>query len=115
VAETANNLLNSLCYSNSDFFEVKINEPKEPIKNVSFNMEKEKNDKTYKKIIIVKDGFKIIHDKVWFDGAIGKFVQTGEEIITQGDFNGIIVIDETVYYKGIYGYNSKTRRYSIKP
>ena len=76
-------------------------------------IDKQKLTKTYKKVIIVKDGYKIIHKKVWVDGAIGKFVQTSEDIIKQGDLDGIVIVDETIYYKGAYGYNSKTRRYVL--
>ncbi|MEP1490032.1 MAG: hypothetical protein ABJK28_16555 [Algibacter sp.] len=69
--------------------------------------------KTQKQVIIVKDGFEIINDRVWIDGAIGKFVQTGEKIIKQGHANADIVIEEIIYYKAVYGYNSKKRRYRV--
>ena len=64
--------------------------------------------------IIVKNGLKIINRKVWIDGAIGKFVQTSEKIIKQGDENAGTIIEETIYYKNVYGYNSITRTYTIK-
>ncbi|WP_203257489.1 hypothetical protein [Hyunsoonleella ulvae] len=70
--------------------------------------------KTYKEVIIVKDGLNIITDKVWIDGAVGFYVQASEKIIRKGDDKGDIIIDETVYYKSAYGYNSKKRTYTIK-
>lgn len=109
IAETINNLTNALCYSNSDYYEVKIIEAKEP------SIKKVINKTTYKKVIIVKDRLKIIHDKVWIDGAVGKFVQTGEQIIQQGKDNAIVIVEEITYSKGVYGYNSNTRRYRIVP
>lgn len=93
--------------------EVKPLVKEEPPKIVEI-IDKQKLAKTHKKVIIVKNGFEIINDKIWVDGAIGRFVQTSEETIKQGNPNGIIIIDETIYYKSTYGYNSKTRRYRIE-
>lgn len=70
--------------------------------------------KTHKQVIIVKDGYKIITDKVWIDGAIGKYVQTSEKVTKQGHNSGDIIIDETLYYKSAYGYNCVKRTYRIK-
>ncbi|TWO33827.1 hypothetical protein E1J38_003370 [Seonamhaeicola sediminis] len=70
--------------------------------------------KTYKEIIIVLDGNKVIKHKVWIDGAIGQYVQTNEKIIKKGDDRGDIVINETVYYRAVYGFNSVKRTYVIK-
>lgn len=67
--------------------------------------------KTEKRVIIVMDGLNTITNKVWIDGAKGRFVQTGEEIIKQGDANGGFIIEETLYIKARYGYNSIKRRY----
>ena len=53
--------------------------------------------KTRKQVIVVRDGLKIINDKVWIDGAIGMFVQTGQKIIKQGDANANIIVEETIY------------------
>ncbi|MFB9054198.1 hypothetical protein ACFFVB_14005 [Formosa undariae] len=149
VAETANNLLNSLCHSNSEYFEVKIVASKTPIKKLKINrkpqskVKKEQDPKlialtiakplaaqkqitikkspstgrpvnTYKTIIIVKNGLKIITKKIWYVSAVGKFVQTGEEITKQGNVNGITIVDETIYYKSVHGYNSIKRRYTTK-
>ncbi|WP_406685211.1 hypothetical protein N1F78_05655 [Seonamhaeicola sp. MEBiC1930] len=148
VAEDEINLSNPLCNYNSEFFEVKIIEPKTPpktkpvkkvkrptiqkieflvnkgVENDEFKIEqqnivipvitKEQLAKTYKRIIIVKEGLNVINNKVWIDGAIGKYVQTSEEVVKQGDPNGVVIIDEIVYYKAIYGYNTKTRRYRIE-
>lgn len=69
--------------------------------------------KTHKQVIIVRDGTKVIYDKVWIHGAIGKFVQTNEKTIKQGDPNGKTFIEETIYYKAIYGYNSIKRTYTV--
>lgn len=70
--------------------------------------------KTKKQVTIVINGHKIINHKVWIDSAIGKFVQTSEKIIKQGDINAGVIIEETIYYKTVYGYNSKKRIYSTK-
>lgn len=74
----------------------------------------DKLPKTRKRIIIVKEGFKVIYNKVWIDGAIGKFVKTGEEIISKGAIKGGFIIEETIYNKAKYGYNSIKRTYTIK-
>jgi len=73
-----------------------------------------KSDKTQKKVTIVKNGLKIIYEKVWIDGAKGKFVQTGEEIIKKGDVSADTIVEETTYEKANYGYNSTTRTYRIR-
>lgn len=70
--------------------------------------------KTKKQVIIVKDGLKIIYHKVWVDGGGGKFVKTEEKIIKKGDANAGEIIEETIYYKAAYGYNSIKRTYSTK-
>jgi hypothetical protein len=73
-----------------------------------------KLSKTYKQVIIVKNGLKTVTDKVWVESAGGKYVQTGEKIIKKGDNNADTVIKETVYYKAAYGYNCVTRTYTVK-
>ncbi|WP_298533708.1 hypothetical protein [uncultured Algibacter sp.] len=70
--------------------------------------------KTRKQVIIVKNGRHIIYDKVWIDGAVGKFVQTEEKIIKQGDAFTDTIVEETLYYKTTYGYNLIKRTYTIK-
>lgn len=70
--------------------------------------------KSEKEVIIVKDGNHIIYDKVWIDGAIGKFVQTEEKLIKQGDPFTDTIVKETIYYKTVYGYNSIRRIYITK-
>ncbi len=59
-------------------------------------------------------GYKIINDKIWIHGAKGKFVQTSEKIIQQGDLNADTIIKETTYYKTRFGYNSTTKTYTVK-
>ncbi|RED48741.1 hypothetical protein [Seonamhaeicola aphaedonensis] len=142
VAENPQNLKNALCYSYSDFYEISISKDKpivvkRPAVKGIINIEKKECNgvtlsfekqsitivpvyidrkrlaKTYKRIIIVKQGTKICFDKVWIDGALGKFVQTSEEIIKKGHPEGYVVISETVYTKAKYGYNAVTRRYTI--
>ena len=73
--------------------------------------------KTKKQVILVKNGLKTIHNKVWIDGVIGRFVKTSEKIIKQGDENAGFIINEIIYYKTIYGYNSNKRTYTtnVKP
>ncbi len=141
VAETPQNLNNALCYSYSDLFEVSISKAKAIVKKrpkvkritnlatkgydrvnisiVSQNInippkyiDRRRLAKTHKCVIIVKHNTKILSEKVWFDGAIGKFVQTSEEIIRKGHPEGYTVIHETVYYKAKYGYNARTRQYT---
>lgn len=73
-----------------------------------------KNLKTEKEVIIVRDGIKIIKHKVWIYGVPGKFVKTGEKIIKQGSLDAGFRIKETIYYKAFYGYNSITRTYIIE-
>lgn len=68
---------------------------------------------TYKKVIIVINGLTIIKNKVWIDGAIGKYIKTSEEIIKKGDTGAGVIIEETIYSKAKYGYNSKKRIYKI--
>jgi hypothetical protein len=139
IAEAAVNLLNSSCNVISEVYKVNIIASKTPkkqpkvqkkvikidtIPNVKPQLPKiekkvnitssKKLVKTKKKAIIVKNGLKIINRKVWIDGAIGKFVQTSEKIIKQGDENAGTIIEETIYYKTVYGYNSITRTYTIK-
>lgn len=75
------------------------------------DLDKANLPKTHKQVIIVKHGNKVIFDKVWFDGVIGKFVQTGEKILSKGHPKGSTVVHETVYTKTIYGYNSFRRVY----
>lgn len=70
--------------------------------------------KTKKQIIIVRDGLKVIYDKVWIDGGIGKFVQTGEKIIKEGEVFAGTIIEEIIYYKSIYGFNSVKRTYIVR-
>ncbi|TBN02456.1 hypothetical protein EYD45_12165 [Hyunsoonleella flava] len=74
----------------------------------------DKLPKTYKDVVIVKNGHKIITDKVWIDGVVGKYVQTTEKVTKQGHDRGDIVINETLYYRSVYGYNCVKRTYSIK-
>ncbi|GAB1858565.1 hypothetical protein MHTCC0001_34040 [Flavobacteriaceae bacterium MHTCC 0001] len=69
--------------------------------------------KTVKQVIIVKNGLEVIYDRVWIDGAIGKFVQTKEKIIKQGDIFTDTIVKETVYNRTVYGYNSFKRTYTI--
>jgi hypothetical protein len=73
-----------------------------------------KNLKTEKEVIIVRDSIKIIKHKVWIYGIPGKFVKTGEKIIKQGSLGAGFRIKETIYYKAFYGYNSITRTYIIE-
>ncbi|WP_248724438.1 hypothetical protein [Seonamhaeicola sp. ML3] len=141
VAENQLNLTNALCYSYSDFYEISISKDKpivvkrpavrgitnlekkglqgieiamqNPIiKLVSISIDRTELAKTYKRVIIVKQGTKVCFDKVWIDGALGKFVQTSEEILKQGHPEGYVVVNETVYTKAKYGYNAVTRRYT---
>jgi hypothetical protein len=72
-----------------------------------------KNLKTEKEVIIVRDGIKIIKHKVWIYGVPGRFVQTGEKIIKKGSDGAGFRIKETIYTKAFYGYNSTTRIYFI--
>jgi hypothetical protein len=96
--------------------ELKVADAKEPVKLLEVKpISSKKLTKTHKKVIIVKDGLKIITNKVWVAGSPGKFVQTAEEIIKQGDINGGFIIEETIYTKARYGYNSRTRTYSTQP
>ncbi|TYA74325.1 hypothetical protein [Seonamhaeicola marinus] len=141
VAENARNLKNALCYSYSDFYEVSISKAKpivikrpevKGIPNIATNgcdgvnlslekqevrvppiyVNRQRLPKTHKRVIIVKQDAKIIFDKVWFDGGVGRFVQTGEEVIRKGHPKGYTVVHETVYTKAKYGYNAVTRSYT---
>jgi hypothetical protein len=91
----------------------KLLKPKKEVVKVKLNGVKG-NIQTEKVVIIVRDGIKIMKHKVWIYGAPGKFVQTGEKITKQGSVGAGVRIKETVYYKSIYGYNSKTRIYFIE-
>ncbi|GAA3648959.1 hypothetical protein [Flavivirga jejuensis] len=119
VAEDAVNLLNSSCNSTSEIYKVEIPQPKkgakirEKVTRINVINPKE-SIKTKKQVTIVMNGHKIINHEVWIDGALGKYVQTSEKIIKQGDINAGAIIEETIYYKTVYGYNSKKRIYSTK-
>ncbi|GGD15710.1 hypothetical protein [Hyunsoonleella pacifica] len=141
VAENAQNLNNALCYSYSDFYEIRISKEKpivlkrpevktitnlvkkglagvniaiEVPKITRMYIDRKRLAKTYKTVIIVKNGYKILTDKVWIDGAVGKYVQTTETVIKQGHALGDTVINETLYYKSVYGYNCIKRTYTVK-
>lgn len=143
VAENPQNLDNSLCYSYSDIYEIGISKEKPiiirrptarkinslekkgldglslsietpKINTVPLFIDRKKLAKTYKRVIIVKQGTKVCLDKVWIDGVIGKYVQTNEKIIKKGHPKGYVVVIETIYYKSKYGYNSVTRQYTTK-
>ena len=94
---------------------IKINGTKSENKLIKVNIiGLNKNLKTEKEVIIVRDGIKIIKHKVWIYGVPGKFVKTGEKIIKQGSLDAGFRIKETIYYKAFYGYNSITRTYIIE-
>jgi hypothetical protein len=141
VAENLQNLSNALCYSYSDIYEIRISKEKpivlkrpavkkitnllqKGLDEVNISLEKpnvtavskyidrKTLPKTYKNVVIVKNGYKVITDKVWIDGAVGKYVQTKETVITQGHAQGETVINETLYYKSAYGYNCIKRTYT---
>ncbi|MBC3759806.1 hypothetical protein H7U19_15440 [Hyunsoonleella sp. SJ7] len=141
VAENSQNLNNALCYSYSDFYEISISKEKpivlkrpgvkkttnlvkkglagvniflEEPKITRMYIDRKRLAKTYKDVIIVKNGCKIITDKVWIDGAVGKYVQTTEKVIKKGHALGETVINETLYYKAAYGYNCLKRTYTVK-
>lgn len=76
---------------------------------------------TKKKVTIVRSWGKTIEKPVWITGAgrggKGQYVQTGEEVLQQGDQGAPIEVEETIYTKTSLGsgYNSITRWYTTTP